>query len=122
MERRPHKNRLPKFRRTIPVKGIEEDQDKYFRCWNCGFICKVGRDALNDGPVGITPSVVDPNVADCRPVSGDSFSVMLLNDGHGRSFCLMQLDAAGDPKEIYVPRAATVTSGCPQCGIHTWRG
>lgn len=119
MERRPHKNRLPRFRKTIPVKGTAEDQGKYFRCWNCGFVCKDGRDALGDGPVGITPSVSDPDPADCRPTPGDPRSVMI---DFNPSFCLMELDAAGAYKEIYVPRAATVTSGCPMCGIKTWKG
>ena len=36
--------------RTIPIKeernyGVGEDGDKWYRCWHCGYACKVGREA-----------------------------------------------------------------------------
>ena len=45
---RPHKRKLTKRSRTIPVYGEGADKGKYFRCWNCGWICNVDRDELGD--------------------------------------------------------------------------
>lgn len=36
-------------KRTLPMYGEGDDRGKYFRCWNCGFICNIDRDALGDG-------------------------------------------------------------------------
>jgi len=45
---RPHKRKLTKRSRTLPVYGEGADKGKYFRCWNCGWICNVDRDELGD--------------------------------------------------------------------------
>jgi len=45
---RPSKRRLPKRSRTRPVYGKGDDKGRYFRCWNCGFICDKERDELGD--------------------------------------------------------------------------
>ena len=45
---RPHKRKLAKRSRTLPVYGEGADKGKYFRCWNCGWICNVDRDELGD--------------------------------------------------------------------------
>jgi len=49
-----HRSRIRKESRTIPLYGSPErgnglDDGRYFRCWNCGFICNIDRDALG-GP------------------------------------------------------------------------
>lgn len=41
--------RLRGEKRTLPMYGEGDDRGKYFRCWNCGFICNIDRDALGDG-------------------------------------------------------------------------
>jgi hypothetical protein len=50
---RPGSYRTRHDKRTRPVKWspsadteARTDKDRYFRCWNCGFICDVQRDAL----------------------------------------------------------------------------
>ena len=35
-------------KKTIRVKGSGEDADRYFRCWNCGFVCDSQRDSLGE--------------------------------------------------------------------------
>jgi hypothetical protein len=32
--------------RIKPVLGKGDDHRKYYRCWNCGFVCNVTRDKL----------------------------------------------------------------------------
>ena len=49
---RPHKRKLTKRSRTLPVYGEGADKGKYFRCWNCGWICNVDRDELGDSDSG----------------------------------------------------------------------
>lgn len=49
---RVRKNRIRKRSRTLPIPGHEDygdgrDADRYFKCWNCGFICDSERDATN---------------------------------------------------------------------------
>ena len=38
---------LSKEKKTHTVLGAQEDSGKFFRCWNCGFICNVTRDRLS---------------------------------------------------------------------------
>jgi len=49
---RPHKRKLAKRSRTLPVYGEGADKGKYFRCWNCGWVCNVDRDKLGDSDSG----------------------------------------------------------------------
>ena len=51
--------RLRKEKRTIPIRGIWEDKGKYFRCWNCGFVCDSQRDSLGDHGGVTTGTYVD---------------------------------------------------------------
>ena len=37
-----------KRKRRIPLRGSFEDEGKYYRCWNCGFICNIERDAFGE--------------------------------------------------------------------------
>jgi len=49
--RKNYRSRIRKESRTIPLYGDADrgnglDDGRYFRCWNCGFICNIDRDAL----------------------------------------------------------------------------
>lgn len=37
-----------KRKRAKPMKGEWEDDGVYYRCVNCGFICKLGRDGVGE--------------------------------------------------------------------------
>ena len=55
---------MGKFKRQMPYYGEGDDQGKWFRCWNCGFRCKVDRDSLDTGDHGsggvtVTSTVID---------------------------------------------------------------
>ena len=41
-----HRTLPAKRSRRMPVYGKGDDAGRYFRCWNCGFICDSKRDSL----------------------------------------------------------------------------
>lgn len=41
--------RLPRKKKTNRLPGAFEDDGKYYKCWNCGFICNATRDEVGEG-------------------------------------------------------------------------
>lgn len=109
------RNRLPKESRTIPLKGEGDDEDKYYRCWNCGFICNVDRDALGgrystDGTV-LTNAAIPAvgNITDGRGIEMSRWTVSPVADADGNPRTVAYaFDISGD--------------GCPSCHTRNWRG
>lgn len=110
-----HRSRKPrKESRTIPLWGTPErgdglDSGKYYKCWNCGFICNTDRDALGDA----------------QSVSDISYESYDLLDEYGDSVA----DTGGCKHTIFEGEGYTtvryipvVNSGCPMCGTLNWRG
>jgi len=112
-------SQISKQSRTIPIHGHADygegkDADRYFHCWNCGFICDVDRDALG-GP------------ADRANITTEAYT---QKDQYGETAYHCQ-GAAGATQTIceaaggtwsstrYIP---VVSSGCPMCGTLNWRG
>lgn len=118
---RNRSRKLRKRSRTIPVKGFGDDAGKYYRCWYCGFVCNVDRDALGDAETGSGEYHID--FAGRSDGSGDSSSplnTLALMDGH--DVVLLELDSTGTPKTIYHEFQPKPSSGCPSCGSKNWRG
>ena len=44
--RQPHRQRLPKRSRTRPIYWRGDAAGRFYRCWNCGFVCDSKRDYL----------------------------------------------------------------------------
>lgn len=83
-----------------------------------GFFAPTGQPGLEaDNAEGF----VAPIAEDYVPTIGDD-SVRLHIGSDPHSMILMELDASGVPREIYHNRVPTVTSGCPFCGSHNWKG
>ena len=104
--------RLRRQARTLPMVGKGDDEGRYYRCWNCGFVCDKERDTLG-GPhdsAGLAHSVDPETDTNYRFVAPQAV------------FTGRQVDFNGDP--VVVPRTyhATVTAGCPFCGTKNWRG
>lgn len=58
--------RPPHKKRTIRIPGSGDDDGKWFRCWNCGFINNIDRNAIGQGEgdiSSVTLGVVDVDVA-----------------------------------------------------------
>lgn len=104
-----YRRKLRKDSRTLPVKGYGDDEGKYFRCWNCGFVCDNDRDALSDR------STITYEQFGANTYSGH----ITIRSGH----VLIQLDQAGDAQPVklaYSPKAES--GGCPLCHTKNWKG
>lgn len=110
-----HRSRKPvKDSKTIPLWGSPErgdglDDGKYYRCWNCGFICDVDRDALGDAQ-SVSHITLDPY--DLLDEYGNSVA-----DTGGTKHTIFE--GEGYTTVRYVP---VVESGCPFCGTLNWKG
>lgn len=108
--------RLRKESRTIAVWGSPErgdglDHNKWYRCWNCGWLNNVDKKALGDSQSldGLTMTEYTPAVY--------SGAVRL-----GESLIAQENDADGNPKTPVRHYKPTSNSGCGFCGSLNWRG
>lgn len=123
--------RRRKQSRTLPVIGKGDDAGKYFRCWNCGFVCNVERDELGDreSTDGISYSIYDQKYSTDgsdtfgSSIHGDNDNIALLSMSVlGKGHICLENGADGEPKEIYQNWKPEIDSGCPLCGTKNWRG
>jgi len=111
-----HHRQLRK-KRTIPIYGEKEDTGKYFKCWNCGFICNVGRDSLGDGDG--RAYLDSPEIAGDSFGSQDPLSVELILDD---LFTILQNDANGNPITSYrYNQYPAGSGGCPLCHSQNYK-
>lgn len=114
-------SRLLPSRRARRIFGLGEDNGKYYRCMNCGFICNIDRDELGgssdrDGLVYENYSV---NIYDSAPF-GHGFAVLGGDIEHFQA--VLEVGSDNEPKEVEEHWQARVASGCPLCGSRNWRG
>ena len=57
--REHYSKKLRGDKKTIRIRGVKEDTNKYFRCWNCGFVCDSQRDSLGQYGGVTTGTYVD---------------------------------------------------------------
>ena len=136
--------RIPRRSKTIPLNGSSvygdgEDAGKWFRCWNCGFICNVDRDGLGDAEtisaitydthdvVYSTDDYLTARPGTGRPVGGSV-------DGHNDGIALLQMATKRSGHVVLKVGADSVAltpwdnyyntngSGCPLCHTQNWRG
>lgn len=122
---RPHKRKLAKRSRTLPVFGKGDDEGKYFRCWNCGFICNKNRDELGDAESSAGDEHTDYHgIANEDPYSNiaRSASRICCLGSPGHYFVALEVGADGNPKTIIHDFTSTISRGCPFCGTTNWRG
>ena len=132
---RERKNRVKKRSRTISLPGHEDygdgrDADRYFRCWNCGFVCDKERDALGgaDSTGGQNYSLwTDVYSSDgSSPIyhgDGENDEVVLaalatIRTGH----VIMKSNADGDPATVVFNWYNEGGTGCPLCNTLNWKG
>jgi hypothetical protein len=125
MARLHHRNRSRKLRkeaRRIPVPGHFDygdgrDAGKYFRCWNCGWICDVDRDKLGgvDDRPGVSPKAYTMIGQYGTALRGGASD----NSGSRDLLAGDEMTGEGYTTTRYVPE---VSEGCPLCGTVNWRG
>ena len=126
MSRWDTKNRtpkLPKQSRQIPLPASSErgnglDAGRYFRCWNCGFVCDIDRDSLGGARSG---SGVNPQEYYPQPDTGVEVGQCVLG-GLDSVFVALEQGADGLAKGIQHSLWAVVSGGCPLCGSKNWKG
>ena len=121
--RRPHKKTLPKRSRTRPVYGRGDDRHRFFRCWNCGFICDSQRDELGDNNSSAGDDHTDfHNLANANPQLNNAGRICCLGGDIGHYHVAMKKGADGEPKKVVHIHTTDVSRGCPFCGTTNWRG
>ena len=107
--------RIPKQSRTLPLRSEGEDDGKYYRCWNCGFICKDGRDSLGDDNTPDGTVLTDSlNAVTGRPYNAHSIEI-------SRVTVLPIAQSDGTAREV-THRFAVSGNGCPLCHTQNWKG
>jgi hypothetical protein len=131
-----NRSRLPRQKRTIRLFGatayidgrvVDDQSDRIFKCWNCGFICDTSKNKLGDG-VGFTvQDKVDKTPFDMAaaanryPCSNASEMAMTISMEEISTPLLMKLDTEGNPVTVMHNLTQVVTSGCPLCGSKAYK-
>ena len=110
--------RIRSQKRTLPIYGEGDDAGKYYRCWNCGFICNIDRDTLGDGDGKsytdfVTASDGHSDMSD--PLNG--YSVL---DGINEYHVALKVMADGS-SEVITHNFAVQGTGCPLCHTQNWK-
>jgi len=135
MRPRYHTRKTRKESRTIPVIGDGDDAGKYYRCWNCGFICDADRDALGDSDSrsGVTQIDYVKEYPSASGIGGGTegwsadgqvpLQLLTVSGGAMGRMVTLENEDDGTPKalnhHVFKPK---VDSGCPFCGSKNWRG
>jgi hypothetical protein len=123
--RTARKKPLPKRSRTWPVFGRGDDAGRYFRCWNCGFVCDSKRDQL-----GGANSAGGDNHQDAALQAGASYraGIGLRPVGtldvidHYQTALKATYPGSNEAKAVYHHHKTNITAGCPFCGSTNYRG
>ena len=110
--------RLRKQKKTIRLYGENEDAGKYYRCWNCGFICNIDRDSLGDGD-GLTHT--DFYISSYGSHDSSSpLNAFVVLDGINEGHVLLKSMADSSTEPIY-HELQTGGNGCPSCHTLNWK-
>lgn len=112
--------------RRIPIRGYNADTGRYFRCWNCGFICNKDRDLLgdNDSQPGTVYTVYTPPADATIAGSGDPLAVISVMDSISSMGVSLATDTDGSSITATTsPILYDISgTGCPFCHSLNWRG
>lgn len=118
-------SRIPKDSRRIPifgdpVRGNGEDHGKWYRCWNCGFICNSDRDALGDSQSRDGRVLTD--YAQQLDLSAIKPQAMLGGISVVHSVAEYGADETAKGVRNAIMVSSSASSGCPLCGSLNYRG
>lgn len=109
----PGRSRKPrKDSRTKKVHGTNDDAGKWYRCWNCDFLCNEDRDDL--GGAADKDGVVH-TVQASTPYRVGIYTATLRSNTN--TFAVV--NPSQQAQNIHTPLS---NSGCPFCGCRNWRG
>lgn len=103
-----------------PIRGDGQDHAKWYRCWNCGFICNIERDALGDSQSG--SGVVHKDYAQ-QPDPG-TVKLEATLGGISAVHSISEEGADGTAKGVRnaIMVSSSASSGCPFCSTLNWKG
>lgn len=119
---RPHKRKLKKRSRTLPIFGKGEDADKFYHCWYCGFVCDVDRNELGDSASKSGDHHLDALAPIVNVDSGNAGNFATLGGCTGHYHVAARIGADSNPKEVVHNFTSDVSRGCPMCGSTNYRG
>lgn len=113
------RSRIAKDSRRIPIYGDPiagdgEDAGKWFRCWNCGFVCNAERDALGDSQSRHGGAYAD------YAQSPDGVQREAMLGGIASIHMATKMGSTAIRNAIMVSSSAS--TGCPMCHSLNWRG
>ena len=109
------KGRSPRMPKAKVMPGSFEDRNKYYRCWNCGFIFDIEQVSLGGERQGSYTAPPDDPVYNETANTGDR-SCVIGFDTPFELAGISRIDSAGDVIEPVVLGAHKVSQGCPACG------
>ena len=110
---------LPKQAKSIPLKGKGEDAGRWFKCWNCGFICNIDRDDSSGSTAG--DNQTDFSSPSLGFVENGEEDRMLVLDSPTFYHTIMEQGADATAKTIVHVHLSDVTKGCPLCGSTNYK-
>lgn len=122
---------MPRQARTIPMPGHKdhgegEDNERWYRCWNCGVPCDVRREWLGDENSQAQIGYLDEQTNSLGVLDGYPESIYIMNfspSSFGNaSAVLLELDGSGDAKGIRHSFEVQPSPGCWFCHSPNWRG
>lgn len=107
--------KTPEHHRSVFIPASFEDRNKYFRCWNCGFIVNADRVSVSDKNGN---EYIDPvKVSQTSVLSGDEMlTVASLDSIFDQIGVAMKLAADGTNAKVYSVVFTDAPRGCPLCG------
>jgi hypothetical protein len=98
---KPRKVPLPKKSKTLPIYGTGDDEDRFFHCWFCGFVCDGWRDELGDSESEAGDDHTDYNsLANANPQLDGAGRRACLGGDIGHYHVAMEIGADSNPKTI----------------------
>lgn len=105
-----------------PDRGDGRDANRYYRCWNCGFICDVERDSQIGHPSGEdyleSIQASDPNANSAR----NEPNLSMLEDSLENCQIGLKLTQDGTAETVAHTFESVIKAGCPLCGTTSWKG
>jgi len=107
--------KTPEHRRSVFLPASFEDRNKYFRCWNCGFINN--SDRLSSSDRSGNEYLDSTRVSQSSILSGDDMlTIASLDSIFDQIGVAMVAASDGTDAEVYSNEKVETPRGCRFCG------
>ena len=110
-----HNTKVRRHTRSRVVPGSFENRNRYYRCWNCGFV--FDRNQVTTGLDSESRYQTEGVYTGFPVLSGDPLSVQIVWERPVEKGTMMELGPDGvTPKTLVAIRIHHAGPGCPACG------